>query len=201
MRRILHCLRCLNTPLRKQEGSLHTQSLRMRRNLSCLIVSLYIPLRKEDGSYTQSFKIMRRILHLLLPGVRGNGIDLMPSILRSSRELTPTQVESSTLRETERERERVCVCVEDEEHQEPLQPPAVSLIQILRFEILRFFFFAVTAHPSALVLIKPSSTVATRIIGSSGAPSRPAALQDPIPIRISAWSSTKPSDLSADPVV
>jgi hypothetical protein len=145
---------------------------------------------------------MRRILHLLLLGVRGSGLDLMPSILRSSRELAPTQVESPTLRE-ERERESVCVCVcvEDEEHQEPLQPPAVSLIQILRFEILRFFFFAVTTHPSALVLIKPSSTVATRIISSSGAPSRPAALQFTIPIRIAAWSSTRPSDLSADPVV
>ncbi len=188
----------LNIPLPKEEGS-YTQSLRMRRILHCLIMSLYIPLGKEDGSYTQSFKIMRRILHLLLLGVRGSGTDLMPSILRSSKELTPTQVESPTLRE--RESVCVCVCVEDEEHQEPLQTPAVSLIQILRFEILRFFFFAVTTHPSALVLIKPSSTVATRIIGSSGVPSRPAALQFPIPIRISAWISTKPSDLSADPVV
>ncbi len=98
MRRILHCLRSLNTPLTKEEGS-YTQSLRMRRILHCLIMSLYIPLRKEDGYYTQSFKIMRRTLHLLLLGVRGSGKDLMPSTLRSRRELTPTQVESPTLRE------------------------------------------------------------------------------------------------------
>jgi len=100
----------LKIPLTKEEGS-YTQSLRMRRILHCLIMSLYISLRKEDGSYTQSFKIMRRILHLLLLGVRWSGTDLMPSILRSSRELTPTKVESPTLRERERERECVCVCV------------------------------------------------------------------------------------------
>jgi hypothetical protein len=64
MRRILHCLRSQNTRLRKEEGS-YTQSLRMRRILHCLR-SLNIPLRKEEGSYTQSLKRMRRILHRLL---------------------------------------------------------------------------------------------------------------------------------------